>query len=271
MATSANDEIRSAVTVERDKDIVILTLNRPERANTLSEETLAALDARIAAVEIDPTVKAVVLASSSRKFFCTGHDLKELAAHEDDDDHGHAYFTDVFHRCSSVMQRLVDLPQPVIASVAGIATAAGAQLVASCDLAVACETSRFATPGVNIGLFCSTPAVALSRTMSRKHAMEMLLTGEFFDAQYALRVGLVNRVTKSGGALDDAVNLAHLIASKSAQAIRIGKAAYRQQQSLDLSSAYAHASATMVSGLLTPDAHEGISAFVQKRAPKWVG
>ena len=219
----------------------------------------------------DRAVRVVILAAEGPAF-CAGHDLKELAARRTDPDGGRAYYQEIFARCSKLMSTIVRLPQPVIAAVDGVATAAGCQLVASCDLAVASATARFATPGVNIGLFCSTPMVALSRNLGRKQAMEMLLTGEMVDASQALHLGLVNRLAASGqSACAAAVELADRIAAKSPLTVKIGKEAFYQQIEMPLDEAYAYASRVMVENMLARDAAEGIGAFIEKREPLWTG
>jgi enoyl-CoA hydratase/carnithine racemase len=257
--------------VRSDADgVATLTLNRPQARNPLSEAMLAALSETFAAIAADRTVKAVIL-SAEGPVFCAGHDLKEMSARRADPDRGRAYFTQVLRRCSAVMQAITALPQPVIAAVEGTATAAGCQLVASCDLAVAGADARFCTPGVHIGLFCSTPMVALSRNLSAKHAMEMLLLGEMVTAEEAARMGLVNRVAPAGGALAEAGRLAAVIASKSPATVRIGKMAFYEQREMGLSAAYDHASAVMVENMLAHDAVEGIGAFMEKRTPVWEG
>ena len=248
--------------------IATLTLNRPQVRNPLSEAMLAALSETFTAIAADRSVKVVVLTAAG-PVFSAGHDLKEMTAHRADPDRGRAYFTDVLGRCSAMMQQITALPQPVIAAVEGTATAAGCQLVASCDLAVAGEAARFCTPGVHIGLFCSTPMVALSRNLSAKHALEMLLLGEMVPAAEAARMGLVNRVVQAGDALVEAQRLAAIIASKSPATIKIGKRAFYEQREMGLKAAYDHASAVMVENRLVRDAEEGIGAFVEKRAPVW--
>lgn len=259
------------VLLREDRDgVATLTLNRPHARNPLSEAMLAGLSQAFAAIAADKAVKAVIL-SAVGPVFCAGHDLKEMSARRGDADRGRAYFTDILARCSGVMQQITALPQPVIAAVEGTATAAGCQLVASCDLAVAGADARFCTPGVHIGLFCSTPMVALSRNLSAKHAMEMLLLGEMVPAQEAARMGLVNRVVPAGGALEEAGRLAATIASKSSATVRIGKRAFYEQREMGLSQAYDHASAVMVENMLARDAEEGIGAFMEKRAPVWEG
>ena len=216
----------------------------------------------------DRSIRAVILASTG-PVFCAGHDLKEMSARRTDPDRGRAYFVDILGRCSAMMQKIVHLPQPVIAAVEGVATAAGCQLVASCDLAVAGESAEFCTPGVHIGLFCSTPMVALSRNLGRKHAMEMLLTGDRIKASEAARMGLVNRVVSKGSALTEAMNLANLIATKSPTTIAIGKRAFYEQAEMTLEDAYRYASNVMVENMLARDAEEGIGAFMEKRTPNW--
>ena len=259
------------VTRRADGAVAILTLDHERSRNSLSDAMIAALQAELDAIAADRAVAAVVLAAKG-KAFCAGHDLKEMAAHRRDDDRGRGYYTDLFARCARLMLAIVRLPQPVIAAVDGIATAAGCQLVASCDLAVAGSRAAFATPGVNIGLFCSTPMVALSRNLSRKAAMEMLLTGEMVDAQGAQRLGLVNRVAGEGeSALDAALALARLIASKSTLTVKTGKAAFYRQIEMPLEEAYAYASRVMVENMLARDAEEGICAFIDKREPRWSG
>jgi enoyl-CoA hydratase/carnithine racemase len=248
--------------------IAILTLNRPEARNSLSEAMLEALSDALTAIAYDRTVHVVILAANGSAF-SAGHDLKELNAHRKDDDRGRAYFKHIMGLCSSMMQQVVTLPQPVIAAVQGTATAAGCQLVASCDLAVASRTAKFATPGVNIGLFCSTPMVALSRNVSRKAAMEMLLTGEMVSAEQAERIGLINHVVAAGHERDEAIKLAEKIAGKSTLTVKIGKEAFYRQVEMPLAEAYKYASEVMVENMLARDAEEGISAFIEKRDPKW--
>jgi len=252
-----------------DRDgVAVLTLTRSEKRNALSDSTLEALDDALAALAQDGAIRAVVVASEG-PVFSAGHDLKQLDAGRSDADGGRAYFEGVFTRCSAVMQRLAALPQPTIAAVEGLATAAGCQLVATCDLAVAGAAARFCTPGVHIGLFCSTPMVALSRNLSAKHAMEMLLLGEMVPAQEAARMGLVNRVVPAGDALTEAKRLAAIIASKSAATVKTGKRAFYEQREMGLKAAYDHASAVMVENMLARDAEEGIGAFMEKRQPDW--
>ncbi|CAH1649772.1 Enoyl-CoA hydratase [Hyphomicrobiales bacterium] len=266
---SAHHQPDTAILLRQDGDgIATLTLNRPQARNPLSEAMLAALGDAFTAIAADRSVRAVILAAAG-PVFSAGHDLKEMTAHRADPDRGRAYFADVLGRCSAVMQQITALPQPVIAAVEGTATAAGCQLVASCDLAAAGSDARFCTPGVHIGLFCSTPMVALSRNLSAKHAMEMLLLGEMVPADEALRMGLVNRVVPAGGALGEARRLAAIIASKSPATVKIGKRAFYKQREMGLKAAYDHASAVMVENMLARDAEEGIGAFMEKRAPIW--
>jgi enoyl-CoA hydratase/carnithine racemase len=254
-----------------DRDgITILTLDRPQARNALSEELIVALTAKFDAIAEDGSVKAVILAANG-PVFSAGHDLKEMTRRRADHDRGRAYFTETLERCAAMMKRIVRLPQPVIAAVEGVATAAGCQLVASCDLAVAGAEARFSTPGVHIGLFCSTPMVALSRNVASKHAMEMLLLGEMVSAEHAVRMGLVNRAVKAGGALDEALRMAEIIASKSTHTMRVGKRAFYEQAEMNLDDAYVHASRVMVENMLARDAEEGICAFVEKRQPVWAG
>ena len=250
--------------------IAVLTLNRPQARNSLSEATLEALGDALTAIAHEPEVRAVVVAANGPAF-SAGHDLKELNQHRSDADRGRAYFKHIMGLCSTVMQQIVMLPQPVIAAVQGTATAAGCQLVASCDLAVASRAAKFATPGVNIGLFCSTPMVALSRNVPRKHAMEMLLTGELISAEDAARIGLLNRVVAPGSEREEALKLARTIAAKSALTLKIGKEAFYRQLEMPLAHAYDYASGVMVENMLARDAEEGISAFIEKRDPKWEG
>ena len=248
--------------------VAVLTLNRPAARNSLSRAMLEALSAELAAVAADDGARAVVLAGNGPAF-SAGHDLKELTARRGDPDGGEAFFRECMAACAAVMQAVAGLPQPVVATVEGVATAAGCQLVATCDLAVAAETAKFATPGVDIGLFCSTPAVALSRAVSRKPAMEMLLLGEMVPAEEARRIGLVNRVVPAGQALDAAMDFARRIASRSAVAVRTGKRSFNRQLGLPLPDAYEAAGAAMVKNLLAEDATEGIGAFIGKREPVW--
>ena len=253
---------------ERDAEVAILTLDRPQARNSLSEALLTALSQAFAEIASDKSVRAVVLAANGPAF-CAGHDLKELTSRRSDADGGRAYFKHIMTTCSAMMQRIVNLPQPVIAAVQGMASAAGCQLVASCDLAIASEAARFATPGVDIGLFCSTPMVALSRNVARKHAMEMLLTGDMVEAERAAEIGLVNRVVHAGEEREAALALAQRIASKSSYTLKVGKEAFYRQLEMGLAEAYAYASEVMTENMMARDADEGICAFIEKRKPSW--
>jgi len=248
--------------------VAVLTLNDPETRNSLSEAMLEALGDALTAIAHDKSVRVVVLAANGPAF-SAGHNLKELSRRRSDEDGGRAYFKHMMATCSTMMQQIVKLPQPVIAAVQATATAAGCQLVASCDLAVASRTAKFATPGVNIGLFCSTPMVALSRNVSRKHAMEMLLTGELITAEHAARIGLINAVTEPGRERDEALKLAKTIAAKSAVTVKLGKEAFYRQIEMPLDEAYSYTAEVMVENMLARDAEEGIGAFIDKRQPKW--
>jgi enoyl-CoA hydratase/carnithine racemase len=258
--------ITEQVLLRRDADgVAWLTLDRPAARNALSMALMEALDAELARIESDPRVKVVVIGGAGPAF-CAGHDLRELRANPT-----RAAYEATFALCSRLMLRVVRLPKPVIARVHGVATAAGCQLVASCDLAVAADAARFATPGVNIGLFCSTPMVALSRAVGRKAAMEMLLTGDLVDAARAREIGLVNRVVPEGE-LDAAVRaLAGQIAAKSPLTVAIGKAAFYRQAEMELEAAYAYAAEVMTANMLARDAEQGIDAFLARRPPVWTG
>ncbi|WP_170991441.1 MULTISPECIES: enoyl-CoA hydratase [Bradyrhizobium] len=248
--------------------IALLTLNRPGARNSLSEGLIAELHAALNDVGGDKRIRAVVLAANGPAF-CAGHDLKELTARRSDADRGRAYFAQIMNACSAMMQAIVRLPKPVVAAVQGIATAAGCQLVASCDLAVASDAAAFATPGVDIGLFCSTPMVALSRNVPRKQAMEMLLTGEPVSAATAQSIGLVNRVVSAGTERDAAIALAEKVALKSAYTVKLGKEAFYRQAEMNLADAYRFAAEVMTENMMARDAEEGIGAFIEKRDPKW--
>jgi enoyl-CoA hydratase/carnithine racemase len=254
---------------ELDADgILRLTLNDPAKRNALSEAMLAALGSAFAEAVRDPRVRVIVLAANGPAF-CAGHDLKEMNAGRTGEDQGRAYFTRILTQCSAVMQGIVASPKPVVAEVTGIATAAGCQLVASCDLAFAADTARFSTPGVHIGLFCSTPMVALSRNVTNKHAMEMLLTGDMIPAARAAAIGLLNRSFAPEALYDEVMIVARKIASKSAMTLATGKLAFYAQREMPLAEAYEYASLVMVENMLARDAEEGIGAFIEKRAPEW--
>ncbi len=263
VATSAPILLR-----EDDGNIAVLTLNRAQARNSLSEAMLTALAESLAAVGRDRAIRAVVIAANGSTF-CAGHDLKELTARRSDPDGGRAFFRHIMTTCSAMMQQIVALPQPVIAAVQGVATAAGCQLVASCDLAVASSEAKFATPGVDIGLFCSTPMVALSRNVPRKQAMEMLLTGEPIAAEEARRIGLINRVVGPGHERAESLALARRVASKSSHTVKVGKQAFYRQAEMSLADAYRYASEVMTENMMARDAEEGICAFIEKRAPQW--
>ncbi|MEJ8573736.1 enoyl-CoA hydratase [Microbaculum marinum] len=255
---------------DRDGEVAILTLNRAAARNSLSESLVDALAAAFETITPDRTVKAIVL-TGAPPAFCAGHDLREMTEARSAGDRGRAYFERIFAKCSTVMQAIVACPKPVIASVEGIATAAGCQLVATCDLAVAGESARFATPGVNIGLFCSTPMVALTRNVSPKHAMEMLLTGDMVSAGRAEQIGLINKVVATGDAMDSAMALARQIAAKSPLTVRTGKKTFYRQREMPLAEAYAYTARIMTENMLARDAEEGIGAFLDKRTPQWTG
>jgi enoyl-CoA hydratase/carnithine racemase len=248
--------------------VLRLTMNDAVRRNALSEAMLAALGDAVAEAGSNAAVRVVILAANGPAF-CAGHDLKEMTAGREQVDRGRAYFTGIMALCSGVMQAIVTCPKPVIAEVTGIATAAGCQLVASCDLALAAETARFSTPGVHIGLFCSTPMVALSRNVADKHAMEMLLTGDMIPAPRAAEIGLVNRSVAPDRLRETTLEMARKIASKSSMTLATGKRAYYAQRDMGLSDAYAYASGVMVDNMLACDAEEGIGAFLHKRTPRW--
>ena len=246
-----------------------MTLDNPP-ANALSAAAMETLQAELDEARDDKAIRVIVIAAAG-KLFSAGHDLKEMTSHRSDADDGRGYFEQVFAICSRLMQSIVNHPKPVIAEVDGIATAAGCQLVASCDLAVASDRSKFGVNGIDVGLFCATPGVALTRAVSRKRAMEMLLTGELIDAATAQEFGLVNRVVPHDALTKTVNGLAGAIASKSPTALKLGKAAIHRQAGLDLPEAYKHASRTMVENMLAADAEEGISAFFEKRPPVWRG
>ena len=248
--------------------IAHLTLNAPDRLNALSDEMLAALQIELDALEKDRSIRVVIL-SGAGKAFCAGHDLKQMTQGRQAEDGGKAYFQDLFDRCARMMMSIQALPQPVIARPHGIATAAGCQLVATCDLAVAAEGTRFGVNGVNIGLFCSTPMVALSRNIPRKHAFEMLTTGDFISAERAAELGLVNRVVPADQLEQETMALAEKLADKLGSAVKIGKQAFYQQAQMPLEQAYAYTAEVMAQNMLHRDTEEGISAFIEKRPPNW--
>ena len=258
-----------AILLREDRDgIATLTLNRPQARNALSEAMLDALIEALVEIGEDRAVRAVVLAANG-PVFSSGHDLKELTAHRNDPDRGREYFTHIFDLSARTMRSITLLPQPAIACVAGLATAAGCQLAASCDLVVASEAARFCLPGVDIGLYCSSPVVPVSRKIAASHAIELLMTGEPIGAKRAHEIGLVNRVAHAGKERDEAFALARAIASKSAHVQKLGKAAFYRQIEMSLADAYRYSSGVIVENMLAYDAAEGSDAFVEKRAPKW--
>ena len=251
-----------------DNGILRLTLNNPKNQNTLSELMMDSLKKAFSDAATDQSIKVIILAANGA-IFCAGHDLKEITEARKSQDSGTDYFKQLFDSCSELMQMIVSNPKPVIAEVDGIATAAGCQLVASCDLAIATNDSKFATPGVNIGLFCSTPMVALSRNVAKKHAMEMLLTGDMIDSINAKAIGLINNHVSKDLLMEKTLSIANKIASKSAMTVKMGKQAFYIQSELELSEAYKYTSKIMVENMLKEDAKEGIDAFINKRNPKW--
>lgn len=249
--------------------VVDVVMNAPERLNALSDEMLAALLETFNTLADDPTCRVVTL-SGAGKAFCAGHDLRQMTDKRQAKDSGAAAFKDLFDRCAAVMTRIQSMPQPVIAQVHGIATAAGCQLVATCDLAVAAQGTRFGVNGVNIGLFCSTPMVALSRNIARKQAFEMLTTGDFIDADRAVQLGLINRAVPVDALTVETTALANKIASKLGAAVRIGKKAFYQQLQMSTADAYAFTGDVMVENMALNDTREGINAFLEKRDPDWI-
>jgi enoyl-CoA hydratase/carnithine racemase len=267
-ATGHSEGVHELLIERPQKGVAVVTMNRVAARNSLSLSMIDGLHAAVSELAEDSGVAAIVLAANG-PVFSAGHDLKELSAHRADPDKGLAFFESTMERCSAMMQAIVACPEPVIAAVQGTATAAGCQLVATCDLAVAGENAEFCTPGVNIGLFCSTPMVALSRNVTRKHAMEMLLLGEMLPANRAAEYGLVNRVVPQDELMDAAICLAGKIAKKPPATVAMGKTAFYTQAEMPLSEAYAYTTKVMVENMMARDAEEGISAFLQKRKPKW--
>jgi enoyl-CoA hydratase/carnithine racemase len=266
MSATADEVVDQPILLRDDSDgIATLTLNRPAQYNALSGDMLDALQSALEAIDRDESVRVVVIAANG-KAFCPGHDLKEMRSSEEREFH-----QALFDKCGNLMLTINRLRQPVIARVNGIATAAGCQLVANCDLAVATEDARFAVSGINVGLFCSTPAVPLSRNMGRKQAMHMLLTGDFISAQTAQQYGLVNEVVPAAELEQATISLAQKIIAKSAHAISLGKDMFYKQLTMDLSEAYAYAAERMTCNMDSHDAREGIDAFIQKRKPEWQG
>ena len=263
-------EINSEILIKEktSNGVLRLVMNDLKTRNALSENMMSVLMAAINEASINSSIKVVVIASNGN-VFCSGHDLKEINMARGNTDQGDDYFEKLFKKCSILMQAIVNCPKPIIAEINGVATAAGCQLVASCDLAIASDESRFATPGVNIGLFCSTPMVALSRNVSNKAAMEMLLTGEIVDSEKAEHIGLVNQVVEDNNLTESTMTMAKLIASKSSMTLKTGKQAFYKQKEMSLSDAYDYTSSVMVENMLKIDAQEGIDAFIEKRQPKW--
>jgi enoyl-CoA hydratase/carnithine racemase len=265
MSLSVAGDFAPLVLERRQGTVAFLTLNRPAQYNALSEEMLAALQATLDALEVDAAVRVVVLGGAG-KAFCAGHDLKQMQANPDLE-----YYRRLFGDCSRLMMRIQSLPQPVIARVHGTATAAGCQLVAACDIAVAADAARFAVSGVNVGLFCATPAVALSRNVGRKAAFEMLVTGEFIDAATALERGLVNRCVPAELLDQEIGRLADAIAAKPPSVIAAGKALFYRQLQADIGTAYRLAGEAMACNMVDAIAQEGVAAFIEKRSPSWGG
>lgn len=259
----------SDLIIEDLKDSILkITLNNPSQQNTLSLEFINDLKKVIDKADKNDDVKVIIL-SSSGKVFSAGHNLKEIKSHREDKDQGLQFFTTLINSCSDLMINIINNSKPVIAEVSGIATAAGCQLVASCDLAYASENSKFATPGVNIGLFCSTPMVALSRVVKNKHSMEMLLTGDFIDADKAKNIGLINNYFSEDSLVSEIREMANKIANKSSQTVKIGKKAFYNQAQMKTDDAYKYASEVMIENMMNQDSDEGISAFLEKREPNW--
>lgn len=248
--------------------IATLTLNRPDQLNALSEELMTALQGELDRIATEPATKVVILKGAGRAF-CAGHDLREMQGKRQGPDGGRAYYMALFGQCSRLMTTIPRLPQPVIAEVGGLATAAGCQLVASCDLAVAAESARFGVNGVNIGLFCSTPMVALSRNIGRKKAFELLTTGEFLSAEQAVELGLINRAVADDQLATQTRSLADKVAAKLGSAVRVGKRAFYEQLEMTLDAAYAHTGRVIAENMLDRDTAEGVQAFLEKREPDW--
>lgn len=251
-----------------DEGVLRLTMDDQRSRNALSEIMMKSLIEELTKVSLNDAVRVIVIASNG-PVFSAGHDLKEITKVRNQNDFGEEYFKKLFDTCSALMKLIVAYPKPVIAEVSGTATAAGCQLVASCDLATSSDSAQFATPGVNIGLFCSTPMVALSRNVSKKHAMEMLLTGDMINAKKAKEIGLINDYFQTEELTKETMVLANKIASKSSATVSVGKGAFYTQSELDLYAAYDYTSQVMVKNILQEDAKEGIDAFLEKRSPKW--
>ena len=262
------ENINILIKEKSDKGVLRLIMNNADQKNPLSESMMSMLMEEIKGASSNQSIRVIVLAATGN-VFSSGHDLKEITAARESEDNGEVYFKNLFDYCSSLMQLIVNAPKPVIAEVDGVATAAGCQLVASCDLAIASEESKFATPGVNLGLFCSTPMVALTRNVNKKNAMEMLLTGDFIDAKKAKEIGLINNFVSKNELTSEVNKLAEKISSKSSLTVSIGKRAFYKQYEMSLSEAYSYTSQTMTDNLLKHDAKEGIKAFMDKRSPEW--
>ena len=262
------DKQKILLTEITKEGILRIVMNDPNSKNALSEIMINSLIEKIHEASLDNSIRVIVLAANGN-VFSSGHDLKEITAARSMKEGGEDYFSSLFELCSSLMQLIINSPRPIIAEVSGVATAAGCQLVSSCDLAISSESSKFATPGVNLGLFCSTPMVALSRVVKNKHAMEMLLTGDFIDAKKAKEIGLINHLVQKEELTLEVTKLAEKIASKSSMTVSIGKQAFYAQAEMDLSSAYKYTSQVMKDNLLKHDAKEGINAFIEKRSPDW--
>ena len=259
----------SNLIIEDLKDSILkITLNNPTQQNTLSLQFINDLKKIFENADSNDEIKVIIL-SSSGKVFSAGHNLKEIKSHRQDKDQGLQFFKDLINSCSDLMLKITNNSKPVIAEVNGIATAAGCQLVASCDLAYASQVSKFATPGVNIGLFCSTPMVALSRVVKNKHSMEMLLTGDFIDAEKAKSIGLINNYFSEDELVNKTREMAIKIANKSSQTLKIGKKAFYNQTEMTISDAYKYASEIMIENMMNRDSEEGIAAFLEKRKPNW--
>ena len=263
-----SEDIKILIKEKSDKGVLRLVMNNLDYKNALSKKMMSMLRDEIESASSDKSIKVIVLAAKGN-VFCSGHDLKEITAARQNKDSGEEFYQDLFDSCSALMQLIVNTSQPIIAEVDGVATAAGCQLVASCDLAIASNESRFATPGVNLGLFCSTPMVALSRNVNKKNAMEMLLTGDFIDASKAKEIGLINNLVQKEELTLEVTKLAEKIASKSSMTVSTGKQAFYAQAEMDLSAAYKYTSQVMKDNLLKHDAKEGINAFIEKRSPTW--
>jgi len=251
-----------------DDSIIRIIMNDEKTGNSLSDKMISKISSTIQDISLDENIKVVII-SSKGKIFCAGHNLVEISNARDNNDEGESYFRNLFHSCSNMMQSLINCPKPIIAEIDGVATAAGCQLVASCDLAIASIDSTFATPGVNIGLFCSTPMVSLSRNVKRKDAMKMLLTGDMIDSREAKRISLINDFFPSNELSSEVMNLAKKIAAKPTQTVKIGKLAFYKQSELSLADAYKYTSEVMTKNILNDNAKEGISSFLEKREPNW--